>query len=299
MGVYNGGKYIAEQIDSIANQTHKNWRLIISDDGSTDNTQYFIDRHTKDWEDGQIEVRQGPKQGFCQNFLSMACDSGIEADYYAFADQDDVWLPEKLEAAVTHIEETARHVEPYLYCGRTSLVRDNLKVYGQSPLFVYPRTFRNALIQSIAGGNTMVFNKAAKELIEKAGPVPAVSHDWWLYQLITGAGGRVHYDENSYILYRQHEDALIGGNNSIKDRLERVTMVFRGQFRAWSDQNIEALNQARHCLNQNAKEILDLFVRLRDAKFSHRFRMLEVCGLYRQTWRGTISLLLAAALKKI
>lgn len=299
MGAYNGAKYIAEQLDSIANQTHKNWRLILSDDGSTDGTLTLIENHTNAWQDGQVEVRQGPKKGFCQNFLSMACDPAIEADYYAFSDQDDVWLPEKLQAAVHHIENNARHVEPYLYCGRTSYVRDNLKPYAHSPLFVYPRTFRNALIQCIAGGNTMVFNKAAKELIEKAGSVPAVSHDWWLYQLITGAGGRVHYDENSYILYRQHEDALIGSNNSIKDRLERVTMVFRGQFRAWNDQNVEALNQARHCLNQNAQEILDLFVRLRDSTFSRRFRMLEVCGLYRQTWGGTLSLMLAALLKKI
>lgn len=299
MGAYNGAKYIGEQLQSIANQTHPNWRLIVSDDGSTDGTRAHIDRHTDGWQDGQVEVRQGPKKGFCQNFLSMACDPTIEADYYAFSDQDDVWLPEKLEVAIAHIEKKARPVEPYLYCGRTTYVKENLKPYAQSPHFVYPRSFRNALIQSIAGGNTMVFNGAAKELIEKAGPVPAVSHDWWLYQLITGAGGRVYYDPDSYILYRQHEDALIGGNNSIKDRLERVTMVFRGQFRAWSDQNIEALNQARHCLNQNAEEILDLFIRLRDSTFSRRFRMLEVCGLYRQTWRGTISLLLAAALKKI
>lgn len=299
MGAYNGAKYIGEQLQSIANQTHPNWRLIISDDGSTDDTHTHIERHTNGWNDGRVEVRQGPKKGFCQNFLSMACDPSIEADYYAFSDQDDVWLPEKLEVAIAHIEKKARPVEPYLYCGRTTYVKENLKPYAQSPHFVYPRSFRNALIQSIAGGNTMVFNGAAKELIEKAGPVPAVSHDWWLYQLITGAGGRVYYDSDSYILYRQHEDALIGGNNSIKDRLERVTMVFRGQFRAWSEQNIEALNQARHCLNQNAEEILDLFIRLRDSTFSRRFRMLEVCGLYRQTWRGTISLLLAAALKKI
>jgi len=299
MGVYNGKNYINEQLASIAQQTHKNWCLFISDDGSTDDTPSLVNRFKQVWKENQIVVRQGPRKGFCQNFLAMACDSSIEADYFAFADQDDVWLPEKLSVAVKHIENNAQLQEPYLYCGRTTYVKDDLKPYTQSPLFVYPRTFRNALIQSIAGGNTMVFNRAAKKLIEKAGLVPAVSHDWWLYQLITGAGGRVHYDETSYILYRQHENALVGGNNSIKDRLERIWLVFRGQFREWNSQNIQALNQARHCLNQNAQEILDLFIRLRDSSFSHRFRMLEVCGLYRQTWRDTVSLMLAATIKKI
>lgn len=299
MGVYNGAKYIGEQLESIANQTHKNWRLIISDDGSTDGTPTHVERHTNGWQNGQVEVRQGPKKGFCQNFLSMACDPGIEADYYAFADQDDVWLPEKLEVAIRHIEKHAQLMEPYLYCGRTSYVRDNLKPYAQSPLFVYPRTFRNALVQSIAGGNTMVFNRAAKKLIEKAGLVPAVSHDWWLYQLITGAGGRVHYDQDSYILYRQHEDALIGGNNSIINKLERIIMVFRGQFRTWINQNITSLEQASGCLNHGAQEILDIFKRLRGSNIKHRLRMLEVCGLYRQTWRGTISLFIAAFINKL
>lgn len=299
LGSYNGAKYIGQQLDSIAKQTHAHWRLIISDDGSIDDTLQQIERSTQDWAPGQLVVRQGPHQGFCQNFLSMACDTSVQADMYAFSDQDDVWLPEKLQVAVEHIQQHARPDQPYVYCGRTSYVRDNLKPYEQSTLFVYPRSFRNALIQSIAGGNTMVFNQAAKQLIEQAGMVPTVSHDWWLYQLITGAGGRVFYDEKSYILYRQHALALVGGNTTITARIKRIFMVFQGRFEAWTDSNILALNQARDLLTPESREIFDLFVRLRNSNLRHRFRMLEVCGLYRQTWRGTISLIIAAVFKKI
>lgn len=299
LGSYNGAKYIGQQLDSIAKQTHAHWRLIISDDGSTDDTLMEIERSTQDWAPGQLTVRQGPRQGFCQNFLSMACDTSVQADMYAFSDQDDVWLPEKLQVAVEHIQQHARPDQPYVYCGRTSYVRDNLKPYAQSTLFVYPRSFRNALIQSIAGGNTMVFNQAAKKLIEQAGMVPTVSHDWWLYQLITGAGGRVFYDEKSYILYRQHAQAMVGGNTNLLAKFKRIWMVVQGRFGGWSDRNILALNQARSLLAPESREILDLFVRLRHSTLKHRFRMLEVCGLYRQTWRGTISLIIAAVFKKI
>ncbi len=299
LGSYNGAKYIGQQLDSIAKQTHAHWRLIISDDGSTDDTLQEIERSTQDWAPGQLTVRQGPRQGFCQNFLSMACDTSVQADMYAFSDQDDVWLPEKLQAAVEHIQQHARPDQPYVYCGRTSYVRDNLKPYEESTLFVYPRSFRNALIQSIAGGNTMVFNQAAKKLIEQAGMVPTVSHDWWLYQLITGAGGRVFYDEKSYILYRQHAQSMVGGNTNLVAKFKRIWMVVQGRFGGWSDRNILALNQARSLLTPESREILDLFVRLRHSTLKHRFRMLEVCGLYRQTWRGTISLIIAAVFKKI
>ncbi len=139
----------------------------------------------------------------------------------------------------------------------------------------------------------MVFNQAAKTLIEKAGIQNVPSHDWWIYQLISGVEGDIHYDPMPYLLYRQHEDALIGGNNSITAKLERLNMLLKGQFHNWNTQNIAALNGVRHLLVKNHQEILALFERLRGAKLRDRLRLTEVCGLYRQTRRGTFSLFLA------
>ena len=299
MGTMNGARFLPEQLDSLAAQTHQNWVLIASDDGSTDDTIKILKVYQAKWPAGKLIIKEGPKQGFCVNFLSLACDPSIRADYYAFCDQDDVWLPAKLDVAVQKIAQDQEENMPYVYCGRTTYVNENLKKIGCSPLFAFPRTFRNALIQSIAGGNTMVFNQGAKNALEKVGVVQHPSHDWWLYQLVTGIGGVVFYDSTPQIMYRQHENALVGGNNSFLARVERISMVFKGEFRRWSDKNVAILCGAKPWLTHGSKETLELFKKMRAAKLKDRFRLMEVAGLYRQTWRGTLSLVLAALLKKI
>ena len=296
---YNGDRFLAEQLDSLEAQTHQNWVVIASDDGSSDSTLEILKEYQEKWPYGQLRILSGPQKGFCQNFLSLACDPEIKADYYAFCDQDDVWLPEKLSAALKNIIINQDAAIPYLYCGRTKYVTEHLKSCGMSPLFVFPPSFRNALVQSIAGGNTMVFNQAAKNLIEKVGIVDIPSHDWWLYLLITGVEGEVFYDRSPLLLYRQHEFSLVGGNTSFLAKMERVWMLLQGRFRNWNTQNISALKRANHLLVKNHQEILRMFEVLRGARFRDRFRLMGVRGLYRQTRRGTFSLFLAAFIKKI
>ena len=299
MGTMNGARFLPEQLDSLEAQTHQNWVLIASDDGSTDETLKILQAYQAKWPARKLIIKEGPKEGFCANFLSMACDSNIKADYYAFCDQDDVWLAAKLAVAIQNISENQKETLPYLYCSRTTYVNEKLKIIGHSRLFSFPRTFRNALIQSIAGGNTMVFNQATKELLERVGPVKHPFHDWWLYQLVTGADGVVYYDPIPQILYRQHKDSLVGGGNSVSARVERISQVLRGRFRYWCDQNILALCIAKPYITRGNQEILELFKVMRTARLKDRFRLMEVCGLYRQTWPGTISLLIAALFKKI
>ena len=295
----NGERFLAEQLDSLEAQTHQNWVVVASDDGSKDATLDILLQYQTRWPQGKLTIRNGPQRGFAQNFLSLACDSEIKADYYAFCDQDDVWHTEKLAVALQTIVSNQNVYVPFLYCGRTAYVTDDLQPCGISPLFVFPPSFRNALVQSIAGGNTMIFNLSAKLLIEKAGPLNVPSHDWWIYQLISGAEGDVFYDPVPYLLYRQHDGALVGGNNSFSAKMERVIMLWQGRFQNWNTQNILALNEVKHLLAKNHQEILRLFEILRGAHLKDRIRLMEVCGLYRQTRGGTFSLFLAAVLKKI
>lgn len=296
---YNGSRFLAEQLNSLEAQTHQNWIVVASDDGSSDTTMEILQQYQAKWPPNKLDIRIGPQKNFCQNFLSLACDSKIRADYYAFCDQDDVWLQTKLSVALENIITNQSTAIPYLYCGRTHYVTDKLKHSGLSPLFVFPRTFRNALVQSIAGGNTMVFNQATKSLIEKAGPLDVASHDWWIYQLVTGVEGVVFYDPVPQLLYRQHETALVGGNNSFSARMERIWMLLQGRFQSWNTQNINALNQINYLLAKNNQETLKLFESIRFAGIKDRFRLMDVCGLYRQTRRGTFSLFLAALIGKI
>lgn len=304
MGTKNGERFLAEQLDSLETQTHENWVLYVSDDGSTDNTLSILKDYQAKWPPGKMIISAGPQQGFCTNFLSLACDPSMRADFYAFCDQDDTWLTNKLAVAINHIRSNqSRNASekrvPYLYCGRTTYVNEKNQPIGMSPLFVFPPSFRNALVQSIAGGNTMVFNHEAKEILERTGVQSLPSHDWWLYLLITGIGGYVFYDQNPYVLYRQHDDSVVGENRSMLSKFHRAYTLLRGRFRDWNTKHIKVLCQAKSELTPDHQEILRLFKLLREAKLVDRIRLMEVCGLYRQTWRGTMSLIIASLFKKI
>ena len=141
---------IRDRLKSIAAQTHANWILFVSDDGSTEGTRNilrrFADRHAQ-----KTVVRNGPGKGVCANFLSLATDPTIDADYFAFSDQDDIWYKNKLQRALTWLATVPDDV-PALYCGRTELISMDGRSYGFSPLFTRPIAFRNALIQSLGGG---------------------------------------------------------------------------------------------------------------------------------------------------
>ena len=143
--------------------------------------------------------------GFSSNFLTGLSDITDDFDYFAFSDQDDVWHRDKLDRAIKALGTVSVNT-PALYCARTEISDAKCKqTLGFSPLFTKPPSFANALVQSISGGNTMVFNRAAKNLIVEASlNTPVVSHDWWCYQIITGAGGYVIYDPEPRLKYRQH-----------------------------------------------------------------------------------------------
>ena len=299
MGTYNGARYLRDQLDSIAKQTHTNWKLIVSDDGSTDDTLDVLKTYQSSWAAGKLEIRNGPRGGFCQNFLSLACDPQVRAHYYAFCDQDDSWLPNKVSVALDVMSANEKPALAYLYCGRTIYTDEALNPLDISPHFKRPTSFANALVQSIAGGNTMVFNNDAKSLLEKAGVLPVVSHDWWMYQLTTGAGGEVYYDSNAYLLYRQHDFSLVGGNTSIKAKFTRLLMVFDGRFKRWNTQNISAMQSVRYLLTPSACQLIDTFERSRGSSLVQRLRLLSLGIVYRQSWAETLSLLVSNLFKKV
>lgn len=162
----DGATFIDDQLKSIADQTHENWTLIVSDDGSDDGTITKIKRFAGANPE-KTKIRKGPGKGVCANFLSLANNSTIDADYFAFSDQDDVWHPDNLHRALAWLTGIPSDV-PGLYCARTELMTIDGRSYGFSPLFTRPPAFKNSLVQSLAGGNTMVFNRAAKKILEEA-----------------------------------------------------------------------------------------------------------------------------------
>ena len=235
----------------------------------------------------------------CANFLSLAIDPAIEADYVAFCDQDDIWHNDKIRRALAWLVTVPDGV-PALYCGRTELMSVAAQSYGLSPLFTRPPTFRNALVRNLGGGNTMVFNRAAKKLLELAGTVEAVLHDWWMYQLVSAADGMVHYDPQPAIKYRQHPGNLIGTNLGWRAKLVRLRMLMNGRFRDWNDINIAALRRLpAQLIRPRNREVLELFAQAKSATVLKRLAYLRRSGVYRQTLLGDLGLLAAVMIKRI
>jgi glycosyltransferase involved in cell wall biosynthesis len=298
LATMNGARFLPEQLDSIANQTHTNWSLWISDDGSSDDTRKQIQEFTRRVPENKVHMIDGPGRGATCNFMSLLGNPGIDADMVAFSDQDDVWLPERLEQSLNKISQDLS--TPALYGGRTIVVDQNQKRTGMSPNFTRKPDFANALVQSLAGGNTMLFNRAALHLLRKAGTgIDIVAHDWWVYLLVSGAGGAVFYDETPFVLYRQHSNNLIGSNAGYRAQMTRINGVLRNRFRNWNTKNIAALRSCESLLSPENLTLLSHFEAARKLKGAKAIREIEKIGIYRQTKNGTKSLKLAAALGKI
>jgi glycosyltransferase involved in cell wall biosynthesis len=288
-----------EQLESISSQTHANWTLWASDDGSWDRTLSILQNYKNKWGPERMNMLSGPGRGFAFHFLSLACNAGIQADYYAYSDQDDVWESDKLEAAVRWLKTIPSDI-PALYCTRTRLVNAYNNEIGMSPLFTRPPHFTNALVQNIAGGNTMVFNNAARNLLREAGAdIPTIAHDWWTYLVITGCGGKVFYNSTPMTRYRQHGHNLIGNDASCLARFRRLRGLWQGDLRRWNTAHISALYQLQHRLTSENFEILKSFSSLRKSTLIARLILLRKMGLHRQTLMGNICLVAATILGRV
>jgi len=197
------------------------------------------------------------------------------------------------------LSERSRGV-PSVYVGRTIICDDQLKQLRSSPRFQRPPAFENALVQSIGGGNTMVLNRRAIDLISLVAPKigPLVAHDWWIYQLVTGVGGNIIYDSEPMVLYRQHGDNLIGANDNPGAARARLSRVLRGQYRDWIDLNIQALSHCDHLLTDDARSTLAQVAEMRSGGVVTRLSGLWQSGLYRQGRLDTALLYVLALFKR-
>ena len=240
----DGERFLEEQLRSIETGPLLSAHFLVSDDQSTDEG-LAIARHVFAERGLPFTVRTGPNEGFAENFRSSILAADPNHDFYAFCDQDDVWHADKLTVAVAALLKHSQDV-PALYGSRTRITDVNNNPIGMSPLFAKLPSFQNALVQSIAGGNTMVMNRAALLLLQKAcADVRFVSHDWFAYQMVTGAGGVFIMDQTPHIDYRQHDNNAVGSNTGFRAALERLSAGLNGRFSDWNDVNIAALQSNR------------------------------------------------------
>lgn len=246
MSVYNGERYLTEQIESILSQDLENVDLLIRDDGSRDKTAEISQRYAED--NSRVNFIQGQNCGAWKSFMELIKCADTTYDYYAFSDQDDVWLPEKLSRAVgilEHMAETGMDI-PLLYGGNICPVNERLeKIHTGIELTNFIPSFGSSLIQGITSGLTCVFNRAALLKVRQSEPEYMIMHDWWMY-LTVSCYGKVYYDNNAYVLYRQHGANVYGARTS---RLERL----KYRLKHYNERRKSVLKQTEEFLKCNTE----------------------------------------------
>jgi len=298
MATRNGARWLDEQLASIAGQDiDARIDVFCSDDDSSDATPALLSRWQRRWPRGGFTVARGPGSGFADNFRSLVLTAPTGATHVAFCDQDDVWLPGKLAAAVAAIGDGGR---PTLYGSRTTFVDSSGHPLGMSPAFARPPSFENALAQNIVAGNTAVFNRPAFALLRTASARTTYAfHDWFSYLIVTGAGGVVHYSPVPHLLYRQHGGNAVGGSMNVRAKVDRVGRSLRGTFRTYVARNTAALRRCEDLLTPEALATLGLFEAARSGPPLRRLRMLKASGVHRQAAAETLMLYAACLINRL
>lgn len=220
MSSYNGEKYVREQIDSILAQQGVNVKLLVRDDGSTDSTCAIL----KEYEDKQLlEVIYGENVGVIKSFLTLI-DACEQADYYAYSDQDDVWMSDKLIAGVTKIENNDGNI-PSLYCSALQRVNEKLEYQDIQSFRGLKTNIYSALVRERLAGCTFVFNDRLRELLNGSSKLRLnYSHDSWTVLMCYACGGKVIFDSTPHILFRRYgTNVSVDGGSIIK----RIKHEFR------------------------------------------------------------------------
>jgi glycosyltransferase involved in cell wall biosynthesis len=229
MATYNGAKYIKEQINSILNQSYKNWKLIIHDDNSIDGTVKIIKEYIINYPE-LIELIDDDIStgGAKDNFIFLLDKIDDSCDYIMFCDQDDIWLQNKIKLTLLkmkEIENTFMKVKPIMVYSNLTIVDENLNDI-QSNMFQLNNYYdkKDNIYKLMVGnyitGNTIMINKIAIDFIL---PISknAIMHDWWIALVISNSG-YLYPIEQSLTLYRQHENNVCGSSKNIKSRFEKL-----------------------------------------------------------------------------
>ena len=283
LSTYNGSRFLPELFRSLDNQSFNDWKLIVRDDVSKDNTVEII----KDFvskKNAKVELIEDEigNLGACRSFLYLLTKT--QSGYYMFVDQDDVWLPDKIEKTLNkmlELENKYGKETPILVHTDLKVVDKNLnlishsfwKYQGQNPEF---KSLNHLLVQNNITGCTVMINRALRDLV-KALPERAIMHDWWL-GLIASTFGIIDYIPESLVLYRQHEAQDTGAREYSISYFYRKFMknpeeAFKAIIRTF-EQAKEFWDMYKDTMPSNKKRILLTYLNL--PKFSTFLRLKNI-----------------------
>ncbi len=233
LSTYNGENHLREQLDSyLALVNYDECSVFIRDDGSTDSTRDILKEYSEKF-GWQVVYGENIGLNASMHELILMCD--MNHAYFAFSDQDDVWLPNKLARACEYLNKT-NESEPNLYSACSHITDDSLKIKGKTVVAKRPLTFYNAMIQNACVGHSQVCNRALIDILKPYFSADMDVHDSWVY-LVATAFGSAYYDKERTTLYRQHGNNVIGYETGpIKNFIKRLKRLKNGKSRRFSYQ---------------------------------------------------------------
>lgn len=221
LSTYNGERYLREQLDSILNQDKVEVFILVRDDGSSDSTLEILTEY--ECKGFPLKFYQGSNVGPAASFNNLISHELCEKfDFYAFSDQDDVWLKDKLWNAFTKLSLLDVDEVPCLYCSNLIVTDSSL-----NPLHLMRKpnihiSHKTLIVQDFSAGCTQLFNRMARESYIRGIDCSMDMHDYWL-ALTCVFLGQVIFDKTPHILYRQHNDNVIGARKmGIKDAVSSI-----------------------------------------------------------------------------
>lgn len=247
LSTYNGEKYLSDQIDSLIEQEGDfEIHIIVRDDGSTDKTQEMLDEYKQR---GVLEWYSGTNLKSAKSYIDLLFDCG-EFDFYCFCDQDDVWDLDKIS---TGIQKIINENVPCIYFSNVVLVDANLRSYGVN---VYKRKphfdFYTVSCASNIIGCTMIINNQLVEYLRKhEKPEVVAMHDSFVSRVCLSIGGKIIYDPNPHMKYRQHMNNVIGVKYSFFGKIDTALKSISKK------PNVSIDNQAKEILRLYSEDICE------------------------------------------
>lgn len=281
LATYNSSIYLADTIESILQQDFTQWRLLIRDGGSEDNTLNIIEKYIQLYSEKIIKVPFSGRACACANFSALLSESS--APYVMFCDHDDIWLPSKISRSFALMQQQ-QHTgaeEPMMVFTNKCVVDDELSVISES-YFKYQNLipeniqFNHLLVQNVPSGCTMLINRALADL---CGPIPpqAVMYDHWI-SLTAAAFGRIIYLNEPTILYRQHKKNVFGaseyGWRYFLGRFLKGLSTVRNRFYQNVEQAAAFYDRFAVRVPPEHKKIVQEFSRLKELPWINRRRVL-------------------------
>lgn len=279
LATYNGEAFLGEFLESLVRQTCDDFTLFVRDDGSTDRTLSIVGDFSERL--SISVVKSGSRLGPALSFFELLGAAGDGFDSYLFADQDDYWVPAKIERAVERLGSLGSL--PSLYCSRLEYVDSTLRhlKFSRKPRVL---ALENALVENVVTGCTMAINDSARRLLLSAPPTGMLMHDWWFYLVIVSLGSVV-YDDFPAIKYRQHSGNVVGAATTVLGGAQRRLQRFfsyreRGGYRI-SDQAKAFRNSFGSMLRAEQAELVDMLAGPKS--LANRLRLALQSPLARQT----------------